>query len=211
MDVVDDPMVLDTEAADSQATKSDADADTEDEGVEHGGQAAAQQRWVLVHCCSPFTTCAASLHAILSTSLTGVIYDFDVHRSRANSPTASAPSDSAAAAMDEGYARLTARQRARLEKEAGIAEDVAWHEMDLLPNLTYTWKGKGKPTHLLIACTVRPAFRCAAGSIFGASMPNSSQELLTSFWLDSAKTSRVACISRVLMCWVPQVSRRQAR
>lgn len=50
MDVVDDPipMVLDNEAADSEATKSDADADTEDEGVEHGGQAAAQQRWVLV-------------------------------------------------------------------------------------------------------------------------------------------------------------------
>lgn len=46
--------------------------------------------------------------------------------------------------MDDAYGcRLTARQRARLEKEAGIAEDVAWHEMDLLPNLTYTWKGKG--------------------------------------------------------------------
>jgi hypothetical protein len=30
-----------------------------------------------------------------------------------------------------------------MEKEAGIAEDVAWHEMELLPNLTYTWKGKG--------------------------------------------------------------------
>jgi hypothetical protein len=33
-----------------------------------------------------------------------------------------------------------------MEKEAGIAEDVAWHEMELLPNLTYTWKGKGVPT-----------------------------------------------------------------
>jgi hypothetical protein len=69
-------------------------------------------------------------------------------RSRATSPSASAPSDSAAAAgyTDEGYARLTARQRARMEKEAGIAEDVAWHEMELLPNLTYTWKGKGVRT-----------------------------------------------------------------
>lgn len=68
---------------------------------------------------------------------------FVLLRSRATSPSASAPSDSAAAAGDEGYARLTARQRARMEKEAGLAEDVAWHEMELLPNLTYTWKGKG--------------------------------------------------------------------
>jgi hypothetical protein len=30
-----------------------------------------------------------------------------------------------------------------MEKEAGLAEDLQWHEMDLLPNLTYTWKGKG--------------------------------------------------------------------
>lgn len=76
-------------------------------------------------------------------------------RSRATSPSASAPSDSAAAAggyTDEGYARLTARQRARMEKEAGIAEDVAWHEMELLPNLTYTWKGKG-----VLTCRYLPA------------------------------------------------------
>lgn len=80
-------------------------------------------------------------------------------RSRASSP-ASARSDSAAAAAaaagDEGYARLTARQRARMEKEAGIAEDVAWHEMELLPNLTYTWKGKGMP-HPINSAHVHPA------------------------------------------------------
>lgn len=62
-------------------------------------------------------------------------------RSRATSPSAS--EGAAFAGVDENYARLTARQRARLEKEAGIAEDVAWSEMELLPNLTYTWKGKG--------------------------------------------------------------------
>lgn len=39
--------------------------------------------------------------------------------------------------------RLTARQRARMEKEAGLAQDVAWHEMELLPKLTYSWKGRG--------------------------------------------------------------------
>ncbi|WIA11794.1 hypothetical protein OEZ85_011886 [Tetradesmus obliquus] len=39
--------------------------------------------------------------------------------------------------------RLTARQRARLEKEAGLAEDVQWHEMAMPPELAYTWKGKG--------------------------------------------------------------------
>lgn len=40
--------------------------------------------------------------------------------------------------------RLTARQRARLEKEAGLAENVQWHEMELPPELQYTWKGKGE-------------------------------------------------------------------
>ena len=41
--------------------------------------------------------------------------------------------------------RLTARQRAKLEKEAGITEVVQWHEMELPPELQYTWKGKGEP------------------------------------------------------------------
>jgi len=36
---------------------------------------------------------------------------------------------------------LTARQRARLEKEAGLAEDVQWHEMSLPSELAYSWKG----------------------------------------------------------------------
>jgi hypothetical protein len=62
-------------------------------------------------------------------------------RSRASSPEWGEPHT-----LDDR--RLTARQRARLEKEAGLAEDLQWHEMAMPAELAYTWKGKG-------ACRVR--------------------------------------------------------
>jgi hypothetical protein len=54
--------------------------------------------------------------------------------------------------------RLTARQRARLEKEAGLAEDVQWHEMAMPPELAYTWKGKGE-------CSSFPASNCTIAGL----------------------------------------------
>jgi hypothetical protein len=37
-----------------------------------------------------------------------------------------------------------------MEKEAGLAQDVAWHEMELLPKLTYSWKGRGEAGRLVM-------------------------------------------------------------
>lgn len=55
--------------------------------------------------------------------------------------------------------RLTARQRAKLEKEAGIAEVVQWHEMELPPELQYTWKGKGELHQTVLKVTHDDATR----------------------------------------------------
>jgi hypothetical protein len=54
---------------------------------------------------------------------------------------ASSPDGSGGGGID--YLRLTARQRARMDKEAGLAEDQQWHEIALPPELAYTWRGRG--------------------------------------------------------------------
>jgi hypothetical protein len=73
-------------------------------------------------------------------------------RSRASSPEWGEPHT-----LDDR--RLTARQRARLEKEAGLAEDLQWHEMAMPAELAYTWKGKGARRGS--SCTCR--WRCCYG------------------------------------------------
>mgnify|MGYP001807232598 CR=1 FL=1 len=93
---------------------------------------------MVLHCAH-----AAVSPALLTTMHQHIINTLDTYFSRSRATSPSADSGAAAAAGDEANLRLTARQRAKLEKEAGVATDVAWSEMELLPNLTYTWKGKG--------------------------------------------------------------------
>lgn len=128
-----------SDPSDSDATQSAEDMETEDEGAGVTGRRAQQQNRSVG--CAVFVAAAGLLRGM--GLITPHHLHTHIHRSRANSPSDSAPSDSGAAGGDENSLRLTARQRARMEKEAGIAQDVAWHEMELLPKLTYTWKGRG--------------------------------------------------------------------
>ncbi|KAF8071054.1 bhcB [Scenedesmus sp. PABB004] len=61
----------------------------------------------------------------------------DSRRSRGASPDVSSDGG-----LDD--LRLTARQRARMEKQQGLADDVQWHEMGLPAELAYTYRGRDK-------------------------------------------------------------------